>query len=85
LKATINTDLADSERGLSGHLPAIVRREVQPGVRNLVQLNYSAKLDHLRDLVGDEWKKEVVLWILIAVLGVLTATSFYRWWLKVGS
>ena len=69
---------------LSARSPILEPQETELTIRNLFRVGDSEDSDHLQDLVGNDKKKEAVVYILIGLLGALSAMAFYLLWLKVG-
>jgi hypothetical protein len=65
-----------NQREISSNLRTAYRNPVQ--FSNREDLNYSG------DRLENTRKKEIVVWILVVLLGVITFTAFYLLWLKAG-
>jgi hypothetical protein len=58
--------------------------KLRPTYQNPVHFSNRADLHHSGGRLENTRKKELVVWILVVVLGVVNFTAFYLLWLKVG-
>ena len=64
--------------------PVIDEEGIGPGDRNPVQFSNRADLHPSDNRSENTRKKEIVVWILLAVLGVVSVTAIYLLGLKIG-
>ncbi|HEY4048692.1 MAG TPA: hypothetical protein VGM27_17645 [Acidobacteriaceae bacterium] len=56
--------------------------EIEAIFRDLMRFDDGTASSYLQDRPDDKSKQEVAAWIVVAVLGVANAISFYLLWLK---
>ena len=64
--------------------PILDEEGIESTYRNPVRFSNEADLCEADGRLEDTRKKEIVVWILVAVLGVLALIALYILWLKTG-